>query len=151
MSEENKTVIEINGIKMEVDLRHATRVDTLAVGSKVKLLQKAASYSSTEVYPGVVVGFEPFKDLPTIIVCYLKASYGDASLEFAYINSETTEKYDIVVSVDEELPIEKSDVLSKMDKEITKKKTEIENIELKRRYFLEHFNKYFEPSEEAEG
>lgn len=141
--EQQSTVVEINGVKMEVDMRYAKRIDTLRVGSKVKLLHKGDSYSRTSVYPGVVVGFEPFKDLPTIIVCYLKQEYGECKLEFAYINSGSNEKYDIVASVDEELPVAKADVLSRIDNEIAKKRAEIEDIERKRAFFLSHFTRYF--------
>ena len=38
MSEDNKRIIEINGIKMEVDLRNAKRIDTFKVGDPVKVL-----------------------------------------------------------------------------------------------------------------
>jgi hypothetical protein len=138
-----KQIVEINGIKMEIDMRHATRIDTMVVGSKVKVLIKS-TYSSPSVYPGVVVGFEAFKELPTIIVCYLEHSYSEAKLQFAYINASTNEKYDLVLSVDEELPIAKDDVLAQMDKEISKKQEEIDQIMRKRDYFLKHFNKYFE-------
>lgn len=138
-----KQIIEINGIKMEVDMRYATRVDTLVVGSKVKLLVKNA-YGKPEVFCGVVVGFEAFKDLPTIIVCYLEVSYSEAKLQFAYINADSAEKYDMVISVDDELPIAKNDVLQKMDKEISKKEEEIDDIKRKRDFFLTHFNKYFQ-------
>ena len=37
---DEKTIVEINGIKMEVDLRHATRVEEFKIGSKVKVLKK---------------------------------------------------------------------------------------------------------------
>lgn len=141
-----KQIIEINGIKMEVDLRHAKRIDHMVVGTKVKLLAKGNSYSSTEVHSGVVVGFEPFESLPTIIVCYLKVDYSSAELKFAYINKETADKYEIVVSVDDELPIAKRDVLAKIDRELEKKRAEIEDMERKRDYFLRHFNTYFEAS-----
>lgn len=144
MNSEHIKTVEINGVKMEVDMRHAKRVDHLVVGSKVKVLSKKDSYGGTVVFPGVVVGFEPFQNLPTIIVCYLKVSYGDMELKFAYINSETGDKWDIVASVDDELPVEKADVLSKVDREIEKKRAEIEDLELKRGYFLSHFNRYFE-------
>lgn len=136
-------VIEINGVKMEVDMRHAKRIDTMRVGTKVKVLIKS-DYSAPAVHSGVVVGFEPFESIPTIIVCYLDVSYSDATLKFAYINKDTKDKYDIVVSVDEELPITKSDVLAKMDREIEKHKESIADLELKRSYFLANFNQYFE-------
>lgn len=141
-----RQIIEINGIKMEVDMRHAKRIDHMVVGTKVKLLAKGNSYNSTEVHSGVVVGFEPFESLPTIIVCYLKVDYSSAELKFAYINKETADKYEIVVSVDDELPIAKKDVLSKIDRELEKKRAEIEDMERKRDYFLRHFNTYFEAS-----
>lgn len=140
---DNKTVIEINGIKMEVDLRHARRVDNITVGTKVKVLVKG-SYTEPTVHTGVVVGFEAFTEMPTIIVCYLQIDYNGCELKFAYINNKSVDKYDIVVSVDDELPIKKQDVLARLDKEIEKKRTEIEDIERKRTYFLQHFNRYFE-------
>ena len=116
--ETEKQVVEINGIKMEVDMR------------KVK--------------SGVVVGFEPFDSLPTIIVCYLDADYNSSKISFAYINTDTREKFEIVASIDDDLPVRKQDVLSKMDREIEKKREEIADIERKRQYFLDHFNCYFE-------
>lgn len=70
MNDQNKRVIEINGVKLEVDMRYAKRVDELRVGSKVKVLNK--EYSSYKVYPGVIVGFEEFDNLPTIVVAYLE-------------------------------------------------------------------------------
>ena len=61
------TVIEINGVKLEVDLRSARRIDTLRVGDRVKLLEKT-SYGGPIVHHGVVAGFDPFPSQPTIIV-----------------------------------------------------------------------------------
>jgi hypothetical protein len=53
MSEETKRVIEINGVKMEVDMRYAKRVDELRIGSRVKVLIK--EYSSYKIYLGVSI------------------------------------------------------------------------------------------------
>jgi hypothetical protein len=139
------TVIEVNGVKMEVDLRHAKIIHTnIRVGSKVKVLAKG-SYSGPEVYPGVVVGFEPFTDLPTIIVAYIKNSYASAELAFAYINSKSADKWDLVPAVDDELPLNKADIVSYFDRDISKKQQEIADIEAKRDFFLRNFNTYFEP------
>lgn len=143
---EETRVIEINGIKMEVDLRHAKRVDMFTIGTKVKLLVKGGSYSSDKVHSGVVVGFEPFEDLPTIVVCYLESSY-DPELKFAYINKDTQENYDVIPAIDDDLPIQKSDVLAKIDGKILKAQEEIKDLERKRDYFLSHFNQYFKPEE----
>lgn len=148
MSNENMTVIEINGVKMEVDLRHAKRIDTFRVGSKVKLLLTESNYGSsvknTKIYPGVVVGFEPFNSLPTIVVAYLEIDYSNATVKFAYVNSETAEKWQVIASIDDTLPIQKSDVLSRIDREIAKKSEEIDDMQRKRDYFVRHFDSYFD-------
>lgn len=147
MDNSNIMVVEVNGIKLEVDLRHAKRVDTLVVGSKVKLLKKKTQYESSKVYPGVVVGFEPFKDLPTIVVAYLDADWNTSSVKFIAINSDTTE-FDMIASVDDDLMINKSDTLRSFQREIDTKTKEIEQIRAKMEYFLSHFGKHFEKSKE---
>ncbi len=141
-----KTIIEINGVKMEVDLRHAKVVhENLCVGSKVKILEKGA-YSGQSVHPGVIVGFEPFTDLPTIIVAYLDSSYLNVGLKFAYVNSKSADKWDLVPSVDDELPVVKGDVLATFDREIEKKTAELNDLNAKRDFFLRHFERWFAPA-----
>lgn len=146
-----KTIIEINGVKMEVDLRHATVIhENLKVGSKVKLLEKT-DYGSPTVHAGVIVGFEPFQSFPTIIVAYVKTGYNSDGLLFAYVNSSdtATKKWEMVPSYDDEMPVRKADVLAHFDRESNKKRAELEEIESKRDYFLRHFNTYFEASTTA--
>lgn len=141
--ENGTTIIEVNGVKMEVDLRHAKIIHTnIRVGSKVKVLAKGG-YGGPEVYPGVVVGFEPFTDLPTIIVAYVKNSYSSAELLFAYVNSKSADKWDLVPAVDDELPLNKADILTCFDRDIAKRQTEIADFEAKRDFFLRNFNTYF--------
>ena len=68
---EEKRIIDINGMKMEVDLRTAKRIDTFKVGDNVKVL--ATEYNGTHsIKPGVITDFAMFKDLPTIVVAVLK-------------------------------------------------------------------------------
>jgi hypothetical protein len=142
--ETERTIIEVNGVKMEVDLRHARIVhENIKVGSKVKLLVKN-DYSGPVVYAGVVVGFEPFDSLPTIIVAYVKEGYTEAGLYFAHVNAKSADKYDMVPSLDDELPIKKEDVLAQFDRKIEKARAELESHEAQRDYFLRHFNRYFD-------
>ena len=118
MTENTKHTIEINGVKMEVDLRHATQVyNELKIGSKVKVLAK--EYSSHEVYHGVIVGFENFASLPTIEVCYLKVDYHGPELKFVSINTKTSERFEIVPAIDWSPLAKKEEVLNWFDKEIT--------------------------------
>lgn len=147
MNDQVRTV-EINGIKMDVDLRTAIRVDTVKVGTHVKVLVKS-SYGEPKVRPGVVVGFEPFATLPTIIVCYVDIAYDSAKLEFAAINEKTKDTYEMVVSIDDEISFTKDDVLTKINREREKLRDQMNELDRKERFFLEHFNKYFAPAVEA--
>lgn len=143
MNTPEMTIIEVNGVKMEVDLRQARVVhQNLRVGTKIKILEKS-DYGSPEVYPGVIVGFEPFKDLPTIIVAYLKMSYGSSELKFAYINSSSAKKWDIVPALDDDLPIDRASVIGHFDRSVAAKQKEIEDIESKKAFFLKHFDQFF--------
>lgn len=141
---DTKRVVEINGTKFEVDLRNAKVVDELRVGSKVKVMIDAG-YNSHDykVYPGVVAGFEEFKAMPTIVIVYLEVSYSEAKIKFLHYN-EKTEKTEVIPSYDDtDLMINKGDVLSKMDNEILKKEEELDDLNRRKNYFLNHFNKYF--------
>lgn len=143
---DEKTIIEINGIKMEVDLRTAKRVDTFKIGSKVKLL-KNDGYSDSKhvVYPGVIVGFEEFKKLPTILVLYVHQDYSSAQMKMQYINAET-QNCELILADDDFIPFEKADVLNKMDREILKKQTELEELQQRKEYFLTRFAEAFYPT-----
>jgi hypothetical protein len=138
-----KTIIEINGIKMEIDLRHAVRIDKLQVGDRVKVLVK--QYNDYAVYPGTIVGFEPFQQLPTIIVAYVVSNYGCTDVKFLYFNAQTKEK-EIVKAIDDDgLDMDKAALLAAFDREVAKHEREIAAIEEKRAYFLNQFRAYWEP------
>lgn len=148
MNQENQTtVIEINGIKLEVDLRQARRIDNIRVGTRVKVLQK--EYQSHKVSHGIVIGFEPFDKLPTIIIAVAKVSYNEAKIEMIHYNSATTD-VEIVVSHDDELAdLDRDCFVNQVDREITKKENEIKELQDRKRYFLERFQSYWEPIESA--
>jgi len=134
------TVIEVNGVKLEVDLRTAKRVDTLKVGDKVKVLVTSA-YATPAVYPGVVVGFEPFKELPTVVVAYLKTSYNDSELQFLYYNKATKDT-ELIVSVDDVM-FDWANAFDVFDRKVAKLKRDIAEVEEKRAYVQRNFTQYF--------
>lgn len=138
---EEKTIIEVNGIKLEVDLRTAKRIDQFKVGDKVKVLVK--SYSSYQSYPGIIAGLDNFKERPTIIVAYIDLQYSSCSLKFTYINKDSAD-VEICPANDVDLSVDKSDVLNKFDEEIRKKSLEIVEIENRKKYFIENFQRHFE-------
>jgi len=141
MEENYKRVVEINGVKIEVDLRTAKRVDSFKVGDHVKVLKK--EYSSYKSYLGVIIGFDEFLQLPSLVVAYLDITYSGVSIHFLTINAETKE-IEICPCQDEDLVFEKSDILGNFDREIEKKREEIRDIERKKNYFIHHYSKYFE-------
>ena len=143
---EEKRIIEVNGVKIEVDLRTAKRVDQFKVGDTVKVLIK--SYSDYKSYLGMIVGFDEFDKHPTIIIAYVKAEYSSANIEFAYLNSESKDIE--VCAVNEwDMPYTKKDILDKMDREITKKEEEVRELKEKKNYFLNMFGKFFEKPQDA--
>lgn len=148
--ETQTTIIEVNGIKLEVDLRSAKRIDQLQVGSRVKCLVK--QYSDFSTFPGIVVGFEPFPSRPTIVVAYLDTGYGSPGLKFKSFNSETKD-FEIVSDLDNNsLEIDRANVLEIFDRDLAKKEIELHEIRQKKAFFLAHFGRYFtEPQSEVEA
>lgn len=140
--DEQKTVIEVNGVKLEVDLRTARRIDTLRIGDRVKCLVKSYG-GNMETYPGVVVGFEPFPSLPTMIVAYLDHGYGSVTLKFQSFNSATKD-FEVVADLDNNaLEVDKANILQRFQREIDDLQRKKEEVEQKRDFFLAHFGRYF--------
>lgn len=135
---EDKRVIEINGIKMEVDMRTARRVDTFKVGDNVKVLGKTYN-DQHEIKPGIIVDFAMFKELPTIIVAvFNEGSWSSTpSISFEYINCESEKE--IIFASEEEIRLSKEGVIEKFEREIQRKKNEWQDLQNQLEYFKKHF------------
>ena len=141
MNDKQTTIIEVNGVKLEVDLRTAKRIDELKIGSRVKCLVK--KYDSFATYPGVVVGFDPFPSRPTIVVAYLENGYGSSGLTFKSFNADTKD-FEIVADLDNNaMEVNKSSIIQNFDREIDKKKLELQELEQRKQFFLDNFGVYF--------
>lgn len=136
-----KTTIEIHGVKFEVDLRTAKRIDTLQVGDRVKVLIK--QYSDYKVYPGTVVGFEPFSKLPTVIVAYLDQGYSSADLKFLYFNAETKETEIVKAIDDDQLDLNRVKINDFFSRSLAKNEQERAEILAKQKYFDDNFRAYW--------
>ena len=141
MENENKRIIEVNGVKMEIDLRQAKVIDNYKVGDYVKILVK--EYSGYKSYIGNIIGFDNFEKNPTIVIAYLKNEYSTASIEFAYFNS-ASEDIEITTLNDWDIPLKKSAILEQFQKEILKKEQEVTELKNKANIFEQLFGKYFE-------
>lgn len=111
--ESTKRIIEINGIKMEVDLRDVKIIENYKVGDNIKVLIK--KYSDNYVsHVGVIIGFDNFEAHPTVVIAYLNVEYNKASIEFLYFNSHSKD-VEITQLNDWDLPLQKSDVIEKFN------------------------------------
>jgi hypothetical protein len=140
--EGTKRIIEINGIKLEVDLSTAKRIDEFKVGDNVKVLKKTYN-GSYDVLAGVITEFVNFKELPTMIIAVFRQDYSGVHLEFINFNSGTVD-IEITPCCEHELKLEKCRVIDKFNQEIDKKKADMDELINKRDYFEKHFTKYFE-------
>lgn len=137
---EEKRVIEIDGVKIEVDLRTAKRIDTFRVGDNVKVLCKEYD-GEFKVKPGIITDFANFKEKPTIVVAVLEESYYDVSIKFVHIYEGMENKYEIVYAAEDEVKLSQDGVVEKFEREIAKKKHEMEEFQFKLDFFKKHFMK----------
>ncbi len=142
MADKNKRIIEIDGVKLEIDLREAKQVDKFRVGQSVKVLVEEYE-NKFESYPGAIIGFDNFKNRPTIVVAYLKAGYSGAEVEYAYICEGQKKKVEIVPVSDEEISFDKGRIIDLLNREIETKEQEYKDAKAKKAYFLKHFDKMF--------
>ncbi len=146
-----KRIIEINGIKMELDLRTATvsDVETFCVGDLVKILIK--EYSETyKSYAGVIVGFDNFKENPTISVLYIKQDYSKSELMMEYINS-FNKNAQIIKASEDDIGFSKDTVLRHLNKQIENSEMAKAVAEQQKDLFLKYFNKPIELHEKQEN
>lgn len=142
MSDE-KRIIEVNGVKLEVDMRYAKRVDTFKVGDAVKILKKTYG-ESFDSFPGTIVGFEPFENRPAIVVAYLDFKYDSSEIKFEYITKDTKD-VEICQAGDWDLPFQKEAVLKAFDRKVIHLRREADEMEAKKKMFLDRFGIWFSP------
>lgn len=138
--DESKRIVEINGIKLEIDMRTAKRIEEFKIGDPVKVLVK--KYSDYESHAGVIIGFDEFKALPTIIVAYLENNYNSAEIKFIYLNSQSKD-VEICSANVKEIPFNKDRVIEMLNGKIHKAKLEVEGLERQKEFFLGQFGMYF--------
>lgn len=138
---EEKRIVEIDGVKVEVDLRTAKRVDSFKVGDNVKILDK--DYSGYKVKPGIIVDFAEFKELPTIVIAvFEEGSWSSSpSISFIHFNAAMSEKIELVPASEDEIKLSKDGVIEKFEREIQKKKNEYIDLQNQLEYFKKHFLK----------
>ena len=133
--------IEIDGVKVAVDMRTVKKIDVYRVGDNVKVLKK--SYDTYHTFSGVIVDFVNFKELPAIVVAYFNQDYSGTIIEFETITKDTKD-IEIAPCLPHELSINKKRVIDKFNYEIEQQQHKVDELKAKRDYFLENFGKFFE-------
>lgn len=140
---EERRIVEINGVKIEVDMRTAKRVDSFRVGDNVKVLDK--DYNGYKVKPGIIVDFAEFSELPTMVIAvFEEGSWSSSpSISFIHYNEKTAEErhIEIVMSSEDEIKVSRDSVVEKFEREIQKKKNEWQDLQNQLEYFKKHFLK----------
>ena len=141
--EDSKRIIEIDGVKVEVDLRTAKRVESFKVGDNIKILDK--EYDTYKVKPGIIVDFAEFQEFPTIVIAVFDegAWSSTPNISFIYYNKNTSKKVEIVSCSEDEIKVSKEGVIERFEREIQKKKNEYEDLKNKLEYFKTHFLKVY--------
>lgn len=137
-----KTVIEINGVKLEVDMRYARRIEEMRIGDRVKVLKKV--YDAHKVFPGVIIGFEPFKNLPTIVVAYIEDDWQKADVKFMHFNSASKD-CELIAAADPDFELDRERINKQFDRQVSTLQKQIDEVEERRRYFETNFRAYWQP------
>ena len=135
---EEKKIIEINGVKLEIDMRSARRIDEFKVGDTVKILD--TRNDRNDMRTGVITDFANFKDLTTIIVAMYKAGdyWSAPSIEFITYNADTKDIEIVAVSAEETI-VSRDTIVQKFDDQIAKKRDELNDLIMKRDTFVKYF------------
>jgi hypothetical protein len=130
--------VKVRDVAIEVMPQMARRTETLRVGSKVKVLIKEAYQKDHKVHPGVVVGFEPFKELPTVVIAYADISWSDCNIRFLYLN-ENTKDAEVIAACDLDHGIDNGAAEKWFARQIEAKTREAADLAAKREFFRSHF------------
>ena len=140
---DTKRIVEINGVKIEVDLREATAVETLRVGDAVRVLVKQYGGNYT-AHDGVVIGFDQFKNLPTVTVAYAVIDYSSADVKVFHYNDATKDTEIIKADEGSRTAFSMDDATEALDKKVATVEAELKSAREKRDYFIEHIGRAWE-------
>ena len=142
MSDEHKKIIEINGVKLEVDLRMAKVIDSYRIGESVKVLEKY--YSGYTVSYGAIIGFTDFQKQPTIELLVVNNS---GEVRFLAYNASTQDA-EIAPLNKQEIRFDYENISQALDRKVIEAETALQNAREKKRAFIDSFGTIF--SEEGE-
>ena len=143
MSDENKRIVEIDGVKLEIDLRKAKVIDHYKIGDPVRVLHPGTGYGSG-IKAGIIVGFCEFDKNPAIEILELDADYSTTNFKLVTVISGQENPVQIAPYDRYSGLFTQSDIVTRFDREIQKKELELADLKLKKEYFIKDFMKAFQ-------
>lgn len=129
----------VGAITLAASRDGAVRAEILKVGDTVRVMNRGNDYTPPKVHTGVIVGFEPFKDLPTIIVAYIEVDYNKAEMKMLYFNEKSSNFEVLAAAPGSNIEIDRTRVLDWFDSEEKKALAAVDEMRAKRRYFEKYF------------
>jgi hypothetical protein len=139
----DKRIVEIDGVKLEIDLRTAKVVESYRIGDPVRVLHPGTGYG-TGIKAGVIVGFCEFEKNPAMEILELDADYSGTNFKLVTIISGQENPVQIAPYDRYSGLFSQTDIVTRFDREIQKKELELADLKLKKQYFIDDFAKAFE-------
>jgi len=142
MLNESTRIIEVSGVKLEVDLRTVKKIDSFKVGDRIKVLIK--DYSGYKSHPAAIVGIDNFQNLPTVVIAYIAnpLSNKDGEVNFAYLNAQSKD-IEICPMCEDDIVPTRDTILTMFNRSIQAKEAEIEQIRARKEWFLRQYGTAF--------
>lgn len=134
--EENKRVVEINGVKLEVDLREAKKVENYKVGDSIRVLVK--KYDDWKTCYGVILDFTEFTNRPAIDILYIDEDYSEVEIKFRTI-SNVSKDIEIAPINGVDIDFKRGNIVEKLNRKIETKEEELRVLEAKKKSFKKYF------------
>lgn len=112
------------------------------IGDRVKVMKK--QYDGWKTFPGIIVSFDDFKDMPTFNIVYVEASYSSCNLHSVAFNEESKDiKVSFLADDSKEIDIDRTGMIKYFERAIEAKKNELSDLMYKMSYFEKNFGKFF--------
>lgn len=138
---ETQTYI-IQGTHFEITKSLEPSPMRVKIGDRVKVMTK--QYDGWKTYPGIVVSFDNFIDLPTFNIIYVDISYSSSDLKSVAFNEQSKDvKISFLPDDSKELDIDQTAMLKYFERAIEIKKRELADLIYKMSYFEKNFGRFF--------
>jgi len=138
------TQVNVGHYSFEISDPVITQTTKFKIGDKVKLYIK--DYNNS-IYPGVIVGFDDFKDLPTISILYIQ--YGEIKLiGLNEVNKDTVQ----IIPSNEASMLDDNfqTVLFSLNQKIVEAQSRLTELKLKRDFYIKHYGKDLNKTDSAD-